>query len=125
MKYLALLLTMFLMACSSSEDGPAANLDQACDPASSFANVIYEDEDLNEILFRADCTGYDQFCQVDFNYNKPDQGQIKLTVTRVWGANCGLTDGEVLTCGFTQSTSNGTPYVSLTCNGQTNNYFDL
>lgn len=125
MKYLIPLLTLFLMACSSSEDAPAPDLDQACVSGSSFSNIIYEDGDLNELLFRDDCTGYDQYCEVDFTYNKPEQGKIKFTITRAWGTACGLTEGETIICGFVQGVSGSNPYITLTCNGQSNNYFDL
>lgn len=122
MKYLLItLLALPLIGCSKDEDSIPPNLDQACDPASSLV-AVWEDAELDELNFRADCTGYEQNANIEFTYNKPDQGLIKVTVTNTWSPSVFVVGDEII-CSIQQGTYEFEPYIYLNCQGDENYFF--
>lgn len=124
MKYLILLLLPFFAACSGSDSSSATppDLDQTCVRDSSIIGT-WEDAELDELGFANDCTGWEQNCNVNFEYNKPDQGQIKLEITWANGASC-ADIGDVVTCTIEEGTTGSNSYVTLNCgSGFTETFF--
>lgn len=120
MKYLSLIIFLFLAACGSgNEDSPSIDYKQACNPESYLVGG-WEDSNLDDLVFGSDCFGQTtDSCDLRFNYYKPVNNQILINVNSS-EPGC-LSEGEHI-CSITQG---DTPekFIEVNCTGSSTIYF--
>jgi len=127
MKKVLILMMFFLSACGSEEaveqPTPAPDYKQACEWDSIYAGE-WINSDLEELILRDDCFGYEQRCDMNFSYYKPVDGKVMIDVESKNQAEPNCPElGETL-CEMVHDTfDDGAEYLTVDCGAGDTFYF--